>query len=1070
MATARAMRRHGQNFYTGNDLHRYMLGSGLSDLFCVPLQKVHFVRSVDPRVDAQNFKTAALDAEDRWAQIMNTLPSRSAHHNSQHRTAYNRCRPRAVQVLPIPGQVVPVAVPQVVVRGESGHFVALHAHPAPSPPDSPPAPPYSPLTPEGSPGSCHPPPPPPGSPPPLVLPDHVPLHFSSDDSDDDYSPSTSESESDSDQDSDAPPAGDAADPRVYGYRNWARRVRGIQRDFVHGRLSLDNLHLLDGFNRRNLLMMLSCLFTLNHSDIGFPEEHQFPLIQVLRAHLFGPQHLDAAHADGCRVPLITLFTSPVFDFLHLESVFQEEALATLVPELLPPHPLICFKYHDSLGSSWFNYCAASRVFSWTDRDQVAGRACGCAQHPDLIPDGHEHIICPLASLVSGVPSLRHLTNMGTKYRLPVQDLVVTDQIIEDTVSAILAACNRYASLLTEMSGVLGSMDAWLALANTRVAGHIRDTLHVGMQIRNRHAGLGHTADFFGFTEADLQHPLMQRIHRGFVVTYMDKSPSTFIVYCRKHYLLTVCNDLIPPPPAINPVFQQVLRHPDNILAEDAGFVASLGLKSGTHQLPVYAAIAKLHKTPVASRFLTLSHDTSLTVLAKSVNEFLAAFSPSITKLWDVQMKTANMDSRVILLTPTSTPESWVIHQSPQVISRVQAYNRSMTAEEHHQAPRQVKTFDFQRLYTNLPQADLIHRITGLITQAWNEFHSGAQSFKVFSQKATCRSRFLHSACPVNMRSGVEKGDRFFTWTLATICEAISYLVLHTHVTFGDRVFRQILGIPMGTNPAVHFATLHLFSYELDAVRKCTCLIREPNSTLPYFYTHRSLTAQDLPALLAMQAPQLWERRKDIALFILRQFRFTCRYIDDILALGNAIIDLMLYVDQNFCGFPGIYPRDLLITAGSQSASEPFLDMRLFFLPDGVITTHLYAKLREHKFTGIDTCRFPHITSNLSSRCKYNCLTGEFHRLRRIVLDPENFCYEMARVCVQLELRGYASRRLYKQLVSLCHTHSDMYNKSTGSLLAQVDIYYNIHRHIGLRPYPAPALPLLPEHILPAAAV
>ena len=399
MATARAMRRLGQNFYTGNDLHRYMLGSGLSDLFCVPLQKVHFVRSVDPRVDAQNFKTAALDAEDRWAQIMNTLPSRSAHHNSQHRTAYNRCRPRAVQVLPIPGQVVPVAVPQVVVRGESGHFVALHAHPAPSPPDSPPAPPYSPLTPEGSPGSCHPPPPPPGSPPPLVLPDHVPLHFSSDDSDDDYSPSTSESESDSDQDSDAPPAGDAADPRVYGYRNWARRVRGIQRDFVHGRLSLDNLHLLDGFNRRNLLMMLSCLFTLNHSDIGIPEEHQFPLIQVLRAHLFGPQHLDAAHADGCRVPLITLFTSPVFDFLHLESVFQEEALATLVPELLPPHPLICFKYHDSLGSSWFNYCAASRVFSWTDRDQVAGRACGCAQHPDLIPDGHEHIICPLASLV-----------------------------------------------------------------------------------------------------------------------------------------------------------------------------------------------------------------------------------------------------------------------------------------------------------------------------------------------------------------------------------------------------------------------------------------------------------------------------------------------------------------------------------------------------------------------------------------------------------------------------------------------------------------------------------------------
>ena len=604
-------------------------------------------------------------------------------------------------------------------------------------------------------------------------------------------------------------------------------MRAIQGDLVHGRLRLDNLHVLRCHNRRNLLMMLSCLFTLNYADIGIPAEHQFPLIQILRLHLFGPQHLDALHAAACRVPLITLFTSPVFDFLNLERLFREEALATLVPELLPPHPLICFQYHDTLGKSWFNYCAASRNFSWADREQVAGRTCGCAQHPHLVPDGHEHIICPLASLVSGISSLRHLTSMGTKYRLPTQDLVVTVQIIDDTVSDVLSACQRFASVLTEMSGVPGSMDAWLALASDRVAHHIRDTLHVGMQIGNRHADLRHTAEFFGFTEADLEHPLMQQIQRDFVISYMDKSPNTFIVYCRKHYLLTVCNDLVPPPPAENSVFQQVLRHPDDILAEDAAFLASLGLKSGTDQLPVYAAIAKLHKTPVSSRFLTLSHRTSLTVLAKAVNEFLAVFSPFITQLWDVQMNTANLDSRVTLLSPTSTPASWVIHQSPHVISRVQAYNRSLTAEQHQRAPRQIKTFDFQRLYTNLPQADLIQRITGLIRLAWNTSHPAAQSLKVFAQKATCKSRFLDTACAVNLRAGVEKGDRYFTWDLPTICEAISYLVSHTHVTFGDRVFRQVLGIPMGTNPAVHFANLHLFSYEFDAVRRCTSLIGYP---------------------------------------------------------------------------------------------------------------------------------------------------------------------------------------------------------------------------------------------------
>ncbi|BDA45564.1 hypothetical protein COCOBI_07-3510 [Coccomyxa sp. Obi] len=271
-----------------------------------------------------------------------------------------------------------------------------------------------------------------------------------------------------------------------------------------------------------------------------------------------------------------------------------------------------------------------------------------------------------------------------------------------------------------------------------------------------------------------------------------------------------------------------------------------------------------------------------------------------------------------------------------------------------------------------------------------------------------------------MRSGTENGERYYTWTRATVCDAITYLISHTHVTFGDRVFRQALGIPVGTNPAVYLATFYLVSYELDAVRRCTRVVRVPNSMLPQFY-NRALTVEDIPKLLTLQGPELHARRKDIALFILHQFRFTCRYIDDILALGNAIVHYMLYDDQSFYGFQGIYPR------------------------------------------------FPLITSNPSARCKRNCLTGEFHRLRRIVLDHDNFCCELAWVRVQLELRGYPANRLRKQLESLCHMHPDLYNRSPRFLLAQMEIYYNIHHRIGLRPYAPAPLPLLPEHIVPMDA-
>ncbi|CAL8465384.1 g4920 [Coccomyxa elongata] len=143
-------------------------------------------------------------------------------------------------------------------------------------------------------------------------------------------------------------------------------------------------------------------------------------------------------------------------------------------------------------------------------------------------------------------------------------------------------------------------------------------------------------------------------------------------------------------------------------------------------------------------------------------------------------------------------------------------------------------------------------------------------------------------------------------------------------------------------------------------------------------------------------------------------------------------------------------------------------MRLIFLPDGVVTTHLYDKRRDPKFADIEMVRFPHISSNLSARCKYNCLTGEFHRLRRIVLQHDNFCMELASVQVELELRGYSPRRLRKQLQKLCFTHPDLYNRSPNFLLAQIDIYYRIHHRLGLHPYPLLQLPLLEEHIVPAA--
>ena len=50
-----------------------------------------------------------------------------------------------------------------------------------------------------------------------------------------------------------------------------------------------------------------------------------------------------------------------------------------------------------------------------------------------------------------------------------------------------------------------------------------------------------------------------------------------------------------------------------------------------------------------------------------------------------------------------------------------------------------------------------------------------------------------------------------------MCEALTFLLDNIYIRFGTRLFRQIVGIPMGTNCAPFVADLFLFCYERDFI-------------------------------------------------------------------------------------------------------------------------------------------------------------------------------------------------------------------------------------------------------------
>ena len=131
--------------------------------------------------------------------------------------------------------------------------------------------------------------------------------------------------------------------------------------------------------------------------------------------------------------------------------------------------------------------------------------------------------------------------------------------------------------------------------------------------------------------------------------------------------------------------------------------------------------------------------------------------------------------------------------------------------------------------------------------------------------------------------------------------ALSYLLDNIYIRFGNTLYRQIVGILMGTNCAPLVADLFLFCYERD------------------FMTSLSD-----------------ENQADI----IDAFNSTSRYLDDLLNIDNAYFEAM--VNQT-------YPPELRLNRVNTPDTEaPFLDLHLS-ISNGFVSSKIYDKRDDFAF-------------------------------------------------------------------------------------------------------------------------
>ena len=133
---------------------------------------------------------------------------------------------------------------------------------------------------------------------------------------------------------------------------------------------------------------------------------------------------------------------------------------------------------------------------------------------------------------------------------------------------------------------------------------------------------------------------------------------------------------------------------------------------------------------------------------------------------------------------------WSIKKTGEILDKVKARDFNATY---------LSTYDFSTLYTTLPQNLIKDKLIDLIERI---FHREGSPY------LACNDR--------NALFTSGKPKKYYAWSCQDECEALIFLLLdNIIIRFGTKLYRQVVGIPMGTNCAPLVATLFLFCYERD---------------------------------------------------------------------------------------------------------------------------------------------------------------------------------------------------------------------------------------------------------------
>ena len=336
--------------------------------------------------------------------------------------------------------------------------------------------------------------------------------------------------------------------------------------------------------------------------------------------------------------------------------------------------------------------------------------------------------------------------------------------------------------------------------------------------------------------------------------------------CKKYYIDTLVKELgINNVNISNPTYIPTDDSFETIVKSHNQFITSVGLEMSEEDqnLPYLYWTPKLHKSPYKHRFIAGSSKCTTKDLSCLLTKVLSTIKDGLVRYCNTKTSRNGVNNM------------WILKNSTSLLSSLdQPDVRTATS---------VQTFDFSTLYTSIQHDLLKSRISNL---SHNAFRKKDGSVTYIHIKVTRAQRYFTH----DINGG---GDNMYT--ADNICKMIEFLIDNIFVQFGGRLFRQVIGIPMGTNCAPLLADLFLYSYENEFLHN---MIKSG---------HRRLA---------------------------RSFTLCYRYIDDLIVFNKKFLD---YLKE-------IYPSELTVEKANKSDLADYLDLTFIIDSGGKLSTRLMTNV------------------------------------------------------------------------------------------------------------------------------